>query len=379
MGDSFVMSNPARRGIKLLMTPGPVEVSPRVLSAIAQPVIYHYYEGFIEFFEETIKKTSRLFHTDPQDTLILQGEGILGLEVAVACTVNPGEKVLVVENGPFGKWFGEFVKNAGGTPVYFSEEPNKCFNTSAVSEFLERNNDAVAMTMVHCETPAGLLNPPKEICSKAKSLGMLTIVDCVASLGGAEFRTNEWGVDIAVSASQKCLSSPAGLTPITASKFAWDKMYAKKVPIRNSYLSLIDWKETWLSSKRFPFTPFTSEMYALSASIDEILEEGLDNVLRRHAKVSSFVRKRALEMGLTLWPLEEIFCSPTVTALSLPDGLDEAEVIREVANKSGILIGGGYRELKGRVLRIGHMGYQAHMPFASATMDALEKVIKKRV
>lgn len=373
------MWNSARKGIKLLMTPGPVEVSPRVLSAISQPTIYHYYEGFVDLFEETINKTSRVLHSNPANTLILQGEGVLGLEAAVSCSVNPGDRVLVFENGPFGKWFGEFVRNAGAIPVYFSEEANKCFNTSQALEFLERNNDAIAMTLVHCETPAGLLNHPKDICKKAKDLGMLTIVDCVSSLGGADFRTSEWGVDIAVGASQKCLSSPAGLTPIMVSNFAWEKIASKKVPIRNSYISLLDWKDTWLTSRTFPFTPFTSEIYALSAALDEIFEEGLENVLNRHAEISAFVRKRIQEMGLKLWPLEENFCSPTVTAISLPEGLSEARIIQDVAKKYAILIGGGYKELRGRVLRIGHMGYQAHLPFVMATMDALEAVMKSLI
>jgi pyridoxamine---pyruvate transaminase len=221
-----------------------------------------------------------------------------------------------------------------------------------------------------------LLNPPQEICRKAKSLGMLTIVDCVSSLGGAEFTPNEWEIDIAVGASQKCLSSTAGLAPMIVSKFAWEKMEKKENPVRVSYLSLLDWKDAWLGSKKFPFTPFTSEVYGLSAALDEILEEGLENVFARHKEVASFLRKRTLEMGLELWPLEESFCSPTITAISLPERMDDAKIILEMVKRYGILIGGGYRELKGKVLRIGHMGYSAHLPFVSATMDALESIIK---
>lgn len=371
--------NVARDGIKLLMTAGPVEVSPRVLAALSEPSIYHYYSGFIDFFEETTKKLERVFRANPknQDTLILQGEGVLGLEAAIACTVNPGDKVLVFENGPFGKWFGDYVKNAGAEPLYFHEEPNRCFDTNAALDFIEQNKDATALTLVHCETPAGLLNPPEEICKKAKKLGMLTIVDCVASLGGTEFEPDKWGVDIAVSASQKCLSSTAGLTPMTVSKFAWDVMeHKKKNPIRISYLSLLDWKESWVDSKKFPFTPFTNEVFALSAALDEILEEGLDNAFQRHRKMSKLVRDRGKEMGFKLWPEKEEYCSPTVTTFSLPEHADDAKIIRAVAERHGILIGGGYRELKGRLLRVGHMGYQAHYPFVSATMDAIEDVLK---
>ena len=261
---------------------------------------------------------AQVFQARDRDTLILQGEGVLGLEASVMCTVNPGDKVIVFENGPFGKWFGDYVKNAGAEPVYFHEEPNRCFDTSKALDFLEQQKDAVAMTLVNCETPAGLLNPPAEICRKAKSLGMLTIVDCVASLAGAEYKPSDWGIDISIGASQKCIGSTAGLTPMAISKFAWEKMEKKKNPIRISYLSLLDWKESWIDSKRFPFTPFTSEVYALSAALDEILEEGLENVLQRHAEVAKICRERAKEMGLKIWPVEDGFCSPTVTALTLP-------------------------------------------------------------
>lgn len=367
--------NSARDGIKLLMTAGPVEVSPRVLSALSQPSIYHYYKGFVDLFEETTKKMAQVFQARDRDTLILQGEGVLGLEASVICTVNPGEKVIVFENGPFGKWFGDYVKNAGAQPVYFHEEPDRGFDTQKALEFLELHRDAVAITLVNCETPAGLLNPPTEICKKAKSLGMLTIVDCVASLAGAEYKPSDWGIDISIGASQKCIASTAGLTPMAISKFAWEKMEKKKNPIRVSYLSLLDWKESWIESKRFPFTPFTSEVYAISAALDEILEEGLENVVHRHSEVAQICRNRAKEMGLKLWPIEERYCSPTVTALALPEHVDDAKIIQDVAKKYGILIGGGYRELKGKVLRIGHMGYQAHKMFIAATMDALQDVL----
>jgi aspartate aminotransferase-like enzyme len=363
------------------MTPGPVEVSPRVLSAMAQPVIYHYYPGFVEFFEETVEKLGRVFQVSGdkhRDVLILQGEGVLGLEASIICTINPGEKVLVFENGPFGKWFGEFVKNAGATPVYFHEDSKKQFDESAAGDFLEKNRDAAAMTLVHCETPAGMLNPPERICKKARSLGILTIVDCVASLAGAEFKPSEWDIDIAVSASQKCISAPSGLTPMTVSDFAWERIEKKKNPIRTSYLSLLDWKDTWIASKRFPFTPSTSDVYALSAALDEILEEGVPNVLERHSAVAKDCRDKVQELGLELWPLEEKFCSPTVTAISIPESTSDTALIQDMAARHGILIGGGYRELKGQVLRIGHMGYQAQRSFMAATIDALEDSLKRQ-
>jgi aspartate aminotransferase-like enzyme len=357
------------------MTPGPVEVSPRVLASLAQPAIYHYYPEFVNFYEETTKKIQKIFQTR-NDVLILQGEGVLGLEAGVVCSINRGEKVLVFENGPFGKWLGDYVKNAGGTPVYFHSETNVRLNVNEAIELLEKNKDATAITLVHCETPAVILNDIVPICKHARNMGMLTIVDTVASLGGTNVRPDEWGIDICVSASQKCLGSTAGLTPMSISDFAWEKITHKKEPIRVSYLSLLDWKETWLSSKRFPFTPFTAEINALGAAADEILEERLENVFRRHAEVASLCRKGVVAMGLKLWPLREEFCSPTVTAISIPEHYSDNAIITQMAMKHKILIGGGYRELKGQVLRIGHMGYQAQLAFVAATLDALSETVK---
>ncbi len=164
---------------------------------------------------------------------------------------------------------------------------------------------------------------------------------------------------------------------MTLSQFAWERIEKKKTPLRSSYLSLLDWKDTWLAQKRFPFTPFTSEVNALSATLDEILEEGLENVLARHMEVAQYCRKSISSMGLRTWPIKEEFNSPTVTAIALPENVNDAALIQDVAKRHGILIGGGYKELKGHVLRIGHMGYAAQRSFMAATMDALEDSLKK--
>ena len=143
-------------------------------------------------------------------------------------------------------------------------------------------------------------------------------------------------------------------------------------------LVLLDWKDTWLAQKTFPFTPFTSEVNGLSASLDEILEEGLDNVLTRHRDVAAYCRRRIREMGLEVWPSKDRSCSPTVTSIKLPESVNDATLIQDIAKSSGILIGGGFKELKGKVLRIGHMGYRAQRSFTVATLEALESSLKKQ-
>jgi len=356
------------------MTPGPVEVSPRVLSALAKPQIYHYYKGFIDFFAETTEKMRKIFQTK-NDVLIVQGEGVLGLEAAVANTVNPGDKVLVLDNGPFGKWFGIYVENAGGKPVYLTSPNNEAFHSQRLKETLDVEKNIKAMTVVHCETPAGILNPIRELCPIAKRKGILTIVDAVASLGGVDVRPDEWGIDICIGASQKAISAPPGLTMMAMSPEAWEAVDHKKNPIKSSYLSLSDYRDTWIKERRFPFTPFVSEMYALSEACDELLEEGLENSFKRHHMVADACRDGAERIGFKLWAKRREDAANTVTALQLPPWATDVEIVSHMVERYGILIGGGYKETKGELLRIGHMGYQATLTNVITTLAALERTM----
>ena len=364
----------ARGNIRLLMTPGPVEVSPSVLAALASPSIHHYYPRFIEFFEETVEKLRQVFQTK-NDIVIMQAEGILGLEAAVANVMNPGEKVLVLDSGPFGKWFGEYVVNYGGEIVELRVEYDDAIEPADVKRKLEEEKDIKALTVVHCETPAGIVNPIREICKIGKEHGVITIVDAVASLGGIDVRPDEWGIDPCITGSQKCLSSTPGLTIISVSEEAWEVMEKRKKPIRNSYLSLLDWREAWIRNKRFPHTPLVAEIYGINQAATEILEEGLQNVFDRHAKVAKATRNGIEGMGLKLWPKKKEIASNTVTTFKLPEEVDDVEFIQRMADKYGVLIGGGFRELKGKLVRIGHMGYNATLPNIVATLVAIEKTL----
>jgi len=366
--------NKPREPIRLLMTPGPVEVSPRVLSALARPQVYHYYKGFVDCFAETTEKVTRIYQTQ-NDVLLMQGEGVLGLEAAVTNTVNPGDKVLVLDNGPFGKWFGIYVENAGGRPVYLTSPNNEAFHPEKLKEKLDTEEDIRAMTVVHCETPAGILNPIEDLCPIAKKKGILTIVDAVASLGGVEVRPDEWDIDFCISASQKALSAPPGLTTLSVSKDGWEAIDGKKNPIKNSYLSISDYRDTWLKNKRFPFTPLVSEIYALNEAADELLEEGLENSFRRHCMVADSCRDGAEKAGFKLWAKRREDAANTVTALQIPSGTTDAEIVTHMVEKYGILIGGGYKETKGELLRIGHMGYQATLTNIMTTISALERTL----
>ena len=365
------MWNKARGPIRLLMTPGPVEISPRVLSALARPEVYHYYKGFVDLFAETTDKMKKIYQTR-NDVLIMQGEGILGLEAAVLNTINPGDKVLVLDNGPFGKWFGIYVENAGGKPVYLTSPNNEAFHPEILKEKLDVEKDIKAMTVVHCETPAGILNPVKDLCPIAKKKGILTIVDSVASLAGDDVKPDQWGIDLCCGASQKALSAPPGLTLLSISKDAWNAIDHKKNTVKNSYLSITDYRDTWLRERRFPFTPMVSDIYALNEAADELLEEGLENSFKRHRMVADACRDGLEKIGFNLWAKRREDASNTVTAMKIPSFTSDSEGVNHMVEKYGILIGGGYKETKGELLRIGHMGYHATLTNIMTTLAALE-------
>lgn len=368
------MWNQARGPIKLLMTPGPLEVSPRVLSALARPPTYSYYKGFIDLFTETTDKMKRIFQTR-SDVLILQGEGVLGLEAAVANTVDPGDKVLVLDSGPFGKWFGEYVVNFEGRVTEVSVEYNDAIDAERIKEKLDTEKNIKAMTVVHCETPAGIMNPIEELCPLAKKKGILTIVDAVASVGGVDVRPDDWGIDICITASHKAISSTPGLTMMTMSPSAWEAVDSKKKPIKNSYLSLTDWREAWIRNKHFPYTPFVSEICALAEAADELLEEGLQNSFTRHHAAAEECRRGLENLGMKLWPKRRETCADTVTAVQIPDGYRDADIINTMVENYGVLISGG-PGLERPLLRIGHMGYAASVTNVMTTIAAMERTLK---
>jgi aspartate aminotransferase-like enzyme len=365
-----------RGTVRYMMTPGPVEVSPGTLRALSSPVVHHYSQEFIDFFEETTGKLKKVFQTK-KDLIIMQGEAVLGLEAAVANILDPGDRILVLDNGPYGAWFSIYVENHGGEVVRLKEEYTRALDPNKVKKVLEKEKNIKALTLVHMDTPVGITNPVEAICRAAKKQGVLTIVDSVAALGGMEIKPDRWDIDICICGSQKCFSSPPALCPVSVSKDAWNAMERIKRPIRTSYLSMLDYRDTWIKKRVFPFTPFVSEIYAINESASEILEEGLPNVFARHKKVAEAVRDGVEAMGLKLWPESRSFASDTVTAVRVPEGIDDEKLRGIMACEYGVLIAGEVPGLKGDIFRIGHMGYGARMENALVVIAALEKALQR--
>jgi aspartate aminotransferase-like enzyme len=360
---------------RLMMTTGPVEVSPRVLRALGNRMIHHGRPEFIGLYDEMLKDLQRIWKTR-NDMVVLQGEGIIGVEASIASMIEPGDKVVVASAGVFGTWFRQLVEAHRGVPIIVGSDRRKQTKLESVKEALDQNSDAALMMAVHCDTVSSIVDDLEGICREAKKRGIPTAADAISTIAGQDFRADEWGVDLAIGTSQHCLSCPPGLTPVSVSPDAWKRMESKKNPVRNSYLSLLDMRETWFKGKYFPYTPLVSEVYAMAESCKEILEEGLEEVFARHRGTAEAVRKGVEGMGLELFPEERESAAEVVTTFLLPEGIEDSKLIEAVLVRHGILLGGGYRDLKGKIVRVGHSGYSSTRSNAIASLAAIEEEVR---
>lgn len=364
----------AKRRVKFTMSGGPVEATDRTLRALSQQVFYHYDPDFKQIFADTTRKLKEVFQTK-QDVIIMQGEALLALEAAAACCFQPGDKVLNLVNGVFGHEYAWYIDLYGAETVEIRVPYNEVIDPADVEKTLKADPDIKFLAVCHSETPSGTLNPVQEICTIAKEYGVITIIDAVSSMAGVDIRPDEWGFDICVVGPQKCISSTPGLGLVSVSEDAWEVMRKHDPPLRYTYLSMLDWKEI-VDQGRFPFTVLTSEVVALNEALDQILEEGLENVWARHDTAARVGRAGARGMGLEIWPARDGICTPCVTVIKTPEGIDDAVLRLHMYEKYGVLISGGFKDLMGKLFRIGHMGKTADPMYVVVALAALEKSLK---
>ena len=358
---------------KFVYTPGPTRVRENVRLEIAKETTNPDIDvEFCEFYKNTCKKMSSILNTE-NDVYILSGEGILGLEAACASLTEPGDKVLVIDNGIFGRGFDDFVKMYGGEVVYFSGDYTKEIDIEELEKFLQKENDFKYATVVHCDTPTGVLNDLSKICPLLKRYNILTVVDSVAAMVGEEIRVDDWQIDIALGGSQKAISAPAGLTIVSISEDAKNSMKNRKTPIVGFYLNLTIW-ENYYENKWFPYTMPINEIIGLDRAIDNILEEKLENVLARHEKIASATRKAFTEYGLKLY-LESGY-SNTVTAVEIPENIGALNLTKHMLEKYNTLVSTSLCDYKDKLLRIGHMGENANLEFIIYVLNVIDRSLK---
>lgn len=350
-----------------LMTPGPTNVHDTVLETMAKNYTNPDLDSdFFKLYKDTAEKMNQLVGNAGGQTYLLCGEGILGLEAACASFIEPGDRVLTIANGIFGKGFGEFSAMYGAEVVTFESEPTKGIDAAAVKAFIEQNGPFKAATLVHCETPSGLTNDVSEIGAVLRDHGILSIVDSVSAIGGETMEMADWGLDVVLCGSQKVISAPPGLTMVSLSPKALTYLDNRKTPVAGFYANLQIWKD-YDKKQWFPYTQPIHMIAGLKLALDRIERQAS---VERHARLSEAVRKTLTASGFELFAQDSH--ANTVTTVMLPEGLDFSKLLHCLKHDHKVLIGGGFDFLENRVFRIGHMGENATEDKLSALFMALD-------
>ena len=353
-----------------IMTPGPTQVRENVRQARALACTNPDLDAdFYDFYKETCEEISELLYTK-NETLILDGEGILGLEAACATLTEKGDRVLVMDNGEYGKGFAGFVTMYGGEPVLYSTDYRNAFDVKALEEYLEKDHDFKYAALVHCDTPSGMLNDVSKLCPLLKKYGILTLVDSVSAMFGEEMRVDDYRIDLLCGGSQKAVSAPPGLTFVTISDAVKNAMHARKTPIRSFYASLLAF-EGYYEKKWFPYTMPISDIYGLRAAFDNIASD--PELEERTHRIAEAARRALTEAGLKLH-LESGF-SDTVTVFDIPTETTCDAILSRMKKEHNIMLAGSFDNLSGKVIRIGHMGNNANFEDMAATMYALSETL----
>ena len=357
---------------KIPLVPGPVSVPQKYREAYLTDFGSSDLEDdFFGLLVENQKLLQEVLKTK-NDVTIQSGEGMLVLWGAVKSVLKPGDRALVLSNGIFGRGFADMAR-AVGAEAEVTEAPDGEFIDSDALRRKLASYKPFLVTAVHCETPSGLLNPIEDIAPMVRESGALFCVDFVASGGGADVRVDEWGIDLGLLGSQKCLSLLPDLSMLTVSDRAWA---AAERAGYQGYDAILPWRSA-VADRYMPCTHNWHGNAALNLALKDLLAEGLENSFARHREIAAYCRSRAKTMGLELYAKSKELASPTVTALKVPRGWTWPE-LDGALRKRGVGVGGSYGLLAGKVFRIGHMGNQARMELVEKGMDALEDTLNSR-
>lgn len=359
---------------KLLMTPGPTNVPYEVLQASATPIIHHRTNEFSEQFKKLNNNLKYVYGTS-ENVLTFPSSGSGMMEASIVNLFSKDDKVIVASIGVFGDRFGKIAEIFGLKVVKIEYEWGHAANTKDINNAIADNPDAKAVIVTYNETSTGISNDIEEIANCVKNKEMLFIVDAVSALGGLPLKMDAWGVDVVITASQKALMTPPGIAHVALSKKAQAFLETANLPkFYWDFKAAIKGVEKEKPDN--PYTPAISLILAEKAALDMIEEEGIENIWDRHKKLAACVREGIKALGLCLFAYEEKYSSDVITAIKAPDGVDiQFEKVRAIMNqKFNIMIAGGQQKLKGKIIRIGHMGFVDIMDIIN-TISALEMAL----
>ena len=360
---------------RTLMGPGPSEVHPRVRRAMSTPLVGHLDPSFVDLMDEVQELLRYVFRTDNEWTIPVSGTGSAAMEAAIANLTEPGDTVLVPDNGYFGGRMASMARRAGGEVVEIEAPWGEPLDPADVERAFE-TQDPDLLGFVHAETSTGVLQPDvPTLTDIAHEHGALVVADTVTSLGGVELRVDEWDIDAAYSAGQKCLSAPPGVSPLTLSPRAMERVQNREAPVRSWYLDLSLLAGYWGEERAYHHTAPISSVYALREALRLAAEEGIEARWERHRRVAGALRAGVEAMGLEMNAAPACWL-PSLNAVRLPAGVDDTTVISHLLDEHGIEVAGGLGDLAGEILRIGCMGHSARpenvLYLLSALGDALE-------
>ncbi|MCH8128202.1 alanine--glyoxylate aminotransferase family protein [candidate division KSB1 bacterium] len=359
------------------MGPGPSDVNPRILQAMSRPTIGHLDPEFIRMMDEIKELLQYAFQTKNEMTMVVSAPGSAGMEACFVNLVEPGDKVIVCQNGVFGGRMKENVERCGATAIMVEDDWGRAVDTEKVGAALKSNPDAKILAFVHAETSTGAKSDVKLLTALAHEYGCLTIVDAVTSLGGIPLKIDEWGVDAVYSGSQKCLSCTPGLSPISFNEKAMDVVKNRKTKVQSWFLDLNLVTAYWGggSKRAYHHTAPINALYGFHEALVILQEEGLENAWQRHQENHQEFRKGIEAMGLQFF-VPENERLPQLNAVSIPSGADDAAVRSTLLNRFGLEIGGGLGPMAGKIWRIGLMGHASSKKNILYCVSALREVLQ---
>ncbi len=363
---------------RILMGPGPSDVHPRVLEALSRPTVGHLDPQFQELMSDLMPMLRSIFQTDNQLTFPVSAPGSAGMETCFVNLVEPGDKVIVCQNGVFGGRMKENIERCGGYPIIVDSAWGRAVEPEKVESALKKNPDAKIVAFVHAETSTGALSDAKTLTKLAHEHDCLSLVDTVTSLSGSELRVDSWQLDAVYSGTQKCLSCVPGISPVTFSDRAQEKIKQRKQKVQSWFLDLglvmAYWDEN--SKRTYHHTAPVNAMYALHESLLLVLEEGLENCWKRHLKLHHDLVVGLEAIGLEMYvPSNERV--PQLNTVIVPDDIDESFVRSYLLKEYNLEIGAGLGPLAGKVWRIGLMGQACNRKNIAVCLHALQEAIEK--
>jgi alanine-glyoxylate transaminase/serine-glyoxylate transaminase/serine-pyruvate transaminase len=358
----------------LLMIPGPIEFEPAVLAALGAPTTSHVAPDFVQAFGEVLERMRRVFLCPDGQPFVVAGSGTLAMDLAGANLVEPGDKALVVNTGYFGDRYGALLERYGAKVTHVRAPVGGCPSLDQVEEELKRHRFRV-MVVTHVDTSTAVLANIQDLAALARQYNALVIVDGVCSVAGEELRMSDWGIDVALTASQKAISVPPGLALLVAGPRAMEAFHQRKSPVANYYADWGNWlpiMEAYEARRPSYFgTPAVNLIWALNVSLGQILDEGMDARFARHRALSRAAQQAIAALGLGQVPLTGDLAAHTMTAPRYPSGISGNDLLPRIKQAGAVLAGGLHPEIKAEYFRIGHMG-PTNMGDLLATIGAVE-------